>query len=39
VTVQPWRKLTKTERNAVEAEAQSLPLPGVEREIAVRFTA
>jgi hypothetical protein len=39
VTVQPWRKLTKTERNAVEAEAQSLPLPGVERELAVRFTA
>jgi hypothetical protein len=39
VTVQLWRKLTKTERNAVEAEAQSLPLPGIEREIAVRFTA
>jgi hypothetical protein len=39
VTVQPWRKLRKTERDAVEAEAQSLPLPGIEREIAVSFIA
>lgn len=35
VSVQLWRRLTKTERGAVEAEAQSLPLPGIEREIAV----
>ena len=39
VTVQPWRKFTQRERDAVEIEAQSLPLPGIEREIAVRFTA
>jgi Winged helix DNA-binding domain len=30
VTVQPWRRLTGAERQAVEAEAASLPLPGVE---------
>ncbi|HEX3687209.1 MAG TPA: crosslink repair DNA glycosylase YcaQ family protein [Gaiellaceae bacterium] len=39
VSVQAWRKLTRAERDAVEAEAHSLPLPGIEREIAVRFTA
>jgi hypothetical protein len=39
VNVQPWRKFTKRERDSVEAEAHSLPLPGIEREIAVRFTA
>jgi hypothetical protein len=37
VNVQPWRKFTRAERDAVEAEAQSLPLPGIEREIAVRW--
>jgi hypothetical protein len=35
VSVRLWRRLTKTERDAVETEAQSLPLPGIEREIAV----
>jgi hypothetical protein len=35
VSVRLWRRLAKTERDAVEAEAQSLPLPGIEREIAV----
>jgi hypothetical protein len=39
VNVQPWHKFTKGECDAVEAEAHSLPLPGIEREIAVRFTA
>ena len=39
VNVQPWRKFTQTERDAVETEAHSLPLPGIQREIAVRFTA
>ncbi len=39
VSVQPWRKLTRAEQHAVEAEAHSLPLPGIEREIAVRFAA
>ena len=37
LSVQPWRRLTRTERGAVEAEAQSLPLPGVESEIDVRW--
>jgi hypothetical protein len=37
LTVQPWRRLTRTERDAVEAEAQSLPLPGIEGEVVVRF--
>jgi hypothetical protein len=37
VTVEPWRRLTPAERAAVEAEAASLPLPGLEREIAVRW--
>lgn len=35
LTVQPWRRLSRGARTAVEAEAASLPLPGVEREIAV----
>lgn len=37
VTVQSWRRLTHAERAAVEAEAASLPLPGLERQIAVRW--
>jgi hypothetical protein len=37
VTVQTWRRLTRAERDAVEAEAAALPLPGIEREIAVRW--
>ena len=28
VTIQPWRRLARAERDAVELEAQSLPLPG-----------
>lgn len=39
LSVRPWRRLTRAERDAVEAEAQSLPLPGLEREIAVRWDA
>jgi Winged helix DNA-binding domain len=39
VTVQPWRRLTATERHAVEAEAAALPLPGIERLIRVRWDA
>ena len=35
LTIQTWRRLTRAERDAVEAEAHSLPLPGIEREIAV----
>jgi hypothetical protein len=37
VSVQPWRRLTRAERTAVEAEAASLPLPGLDRQIAVRW--
>jgi Winged helix DNA-binding domain len=35
LTIEPWRRLTRAERDAVEAEAQSLPLPGIEGQIAV----
>ena len=28
VTIKPWRRLTRAERDAVELETQSLPLPG-----------
>jgi hypothetical protein len=37
VTIQAWRRLSGTEREAVESEAASLPLPGVERNIAVHW--
>jgi hypothetical protein len=37
VTVQSWRRLTGAERAAVEAEAASLPLPGLAGQIAVRW--
>lgn len=37
LTIAPWRRLSRAERNAVEAEAQSLPLPGIERQIALRW--
>jgi len=39
VAIQPWRRLTRTERGAVEAEADGLPLPGVEGRIVVRWVA
>jgi len=37
LTVQPWRRLSGAERDAVVAEAETLTLPGVERRIAVRW--
>lgn len=37
MTVQPWRPLSRTERDAVMAEAESLPLPGIEGRIVVRW--
>jgi hypothetical protein len=37
LSVQTWRRLTRAERDAVEAEAHSLPLPGIEGQIAVRW--
>lgn len=36
-TIQTWRRLSRAERDAVEAEAASLPLPGVEGKIIVRW--
>ena len=35
VGIQPWRELSAAERDAVEAEAESLPLPGVAGRIRV----
>jgi hypothetical protein len=35
LTIQPWRRLSFGQRNAVEAEAESMPLPRIERSIAV----
>jgi len=37
MTVQPWRRLSGAERDAVTAEAQSLPLPGIDKRITVRW--
>jgi hypothetical protein len=37
LTVQPWRPLTSAERDAVTAEAESLPLPAPGRGVAVRW--
>jgi len=36
--IEPWRRLSRPQREAVEAEAQSLPLPGVEGQIVVRWS-
>jgi hypothetical protein len=38
LTIEPWRRLSRAERDAVEAEAESLPLPGIER-VGVRWDA
>ncbi len=37
VTLQPWRRLSRPQREAVEAEAGSLPLPGIDRSVEVRW--
>jgi hypothetical protein len=37
LTITPWLRLARQKREAVEAEAQTLPLPGVEGRIAVRW--
>jgi hypothetical protein len=37
MTVQPWRRLSSTERDAVVAEAESLPLPTTQGRIVVRW--
>lgn len=38
LSVEPWRRLSRAEREAVETEAQSLPLPGVEGRIVVNWS-
>lgn len=38
VSVAPWRRLTAAERRAIEAEALSFPLPGLERPARVEWT-
>jgi len=37
ITVRPWRRLSRTASDAVEAEAEALPLPGVQGPIVVRW--
>jgi len=37
MTIQPWRPLSGGEREAVDAEAASLPLPGIQGRIVVRW--
>jgi hypothetical protein len=37
VTVESWRRLSATERDAVEAEAAAMPLPGMAQGIRVRW--
>ena len=37
LTIQTWRRLSRAQRDAVEAEAGSMPLPGIDRPIEVRW--
>ncbi len=37
LTIQPWRRLTSPQRQTVEAEANSLPLPGIDRPVEIRW--
>jgi hypothetical protein len=37
ITIQPWRRLSRAEREAVQAEAESLPLSSVQGRIQVRW--
>ena len=39
VTIESWRGLSPAEREAVEAEAASMPLPGVRQGVRVRWSA
>ena len=39
LTIQTWGRFSRAARDAVEAEAAVLPLPGVERGIAVHWNA
>lgn len=37
VTIESWRRISPAEREAVEAEAASMPLPGIRRLVRVRW--
>lgn len=37
VTIESWRRLSHAEREAVEAEAASMPLPGIRQRVRVRW--
>jgi hypothetical protein len=37
VKAPPWRRLSRAQRDAVEAESRTLPLPGLRRPIVVRW--
>jgi hypothetical protein len=37
MTIRPWRRLTRNHRNAIEAEALALPLPGLQGSVVVRW--
>jgi Winged helix DNA-binding domain len=37
LAIEPWRRLSLQEREAVEAEAESLPLPGLTARVQVRW--
>jgi Winged helix DNA-binding domain len=37
VAVEPWRRLSRAERDVVEAEAATLPLPGLKGPITIRW--
>jgi hypothetical protein len=38
LAVEPWRSLSEPERELVEAEAESLPLPGLDGRVVVRWS-
>jgi hypothetical protein len=38
VTVEPWRRLSRAERDAVKGEAAKMPLPGVSGPITIRWS-
>lgn len=37
LTIQPWGRLSRAQRDAVEKEAVSLPLPGINRPMEIRW--
>ncbi len=37
LTIQPWRRLSRAQREVVEAEASSLPLPGINQPMDIRW--